>query len=90
MSDRKPIELNLEVLDTVTGGTSTRNAYCGGGSSNVLLNQLSALADSVKDITNKTSGFSSSQFLLFAVLAMANRNNGGGGVVYYAGPPRWW
>jgi hypothetical protein len=94
MSDRKPTELDelkLDALETVTGGTNIRGTYCGGGSNNVL-SQLSALADSVKDITNKTSGFSGSQFLLLALAFAAQRNSwgGGGGVVYYAGPPRFW
>ncbi|MBX3156677.1 MAG: hypothetical protein KF773_11795 [Deltaproteobacteria bacterium] len=77
MSDLKA--LDSSVLDTVTGGTS----------GSALANQLSSIADSVKSLTNKTSGFSSSQFLLFAALALQANRPAGGTTVYYSSG-RWW
>jgi len=75
----QPEPIALATLESVTGGS--RN------SSVDLVNQLSAIADSVTCLSQKTGGFSSSQFLLFAVLAMANQRNNN---VVYVGGPRWW
>jgi hypothetical protein len=87
MSDIKALDINQ--LDTVTGGGS-RGSY---NSGSALANQLSSIADSVKCLTNKTSGFSSSQFLLFAALALQSQRsnwNGGSTTVYYSSGHRWW
>jgi hypothetical protein len=89
MSALKPID--SLALDTVTGGGTVRSHGSGsssggsgrvGGTGNILLEQLSSLADGIKDITNKTSGFNSNQFLLLALLFSAQRQNG---VVLYRG-----
>lgn len=86
MSDElKPIDPNA--LDNVTGGGRSYGTD--------LANQLGSIADSVKCLTNKTSGFSSNQFLLFAALALANRNNSPWGgysstSVYYSSGYRYW
>jgi hypothetical protein len=73
--------IDTMALETVTGGT--RNAGTD------LANQLSAIADSVTCLSQKTSGFSSNQFLLFAALAIASQRQGSG-VVYVGGPRYWW
>lgn len=65
------------VLDTVTGGAR---------SGDQLINDLNSLASSVKELGNKTSGFSSSQMLLLAMLAMRNQQPAG---VVYVGRPRF-
>ena len=67
------------VLDSVTGGRS--------GAGDQLLNDLNSMASSIKDLSNKTSGFSSSQMLLLAVLAMRNQQPTN---VVYVGRPRWY
>lgn len=71
----------LDSLDAVTGGT--RSSY-----STDLANQLSQIADSVNCLQQKTGGWGSSQFLLFAALAMAQQRQNNG--VVYIGGPRWW
>ena len=70
----------LDSLDTVTGGSRSYGTD--------LSNQLSQIADSVNCLQNKTSGWGSNQFLLFAALAMSQRNQNNG--VVYIGGPRWW
>jgi len=75
----EPIE--LATLDAVTGGSR--------GYSTDLANQLSQIADSVNCLQQKTGGWGSSQFLLFAALAMSQRNQNNG-VVYIGGPRFWW
>jgi hypothetical protein len=84
MSNLKALDSNA--LDTVTGGA--RSSYSSGSQ---LANQLSTLADSVKCLSNKTSGFSSSQFLLFAALALQSQRPAWGGstTVYYSSGRYW-
>ena len=92
----KPIDLTS--LVQVTGGSYHGHGH-GSGSGSPVLGDLSAIASQISDLTNKTSGFSSTQMLLM-VAVMAMRNNGGGGffgggcgatnVVYYSGRPRCW
>jgi len=72
--------IDTMALETVTGGVRNPAAD--------LANQLSAIADSVTCLSQKTAGFSSSQFLLFAALAMASQRQHSG--VVYVGGPRWW
>jgi hypothetical protein len=79
--DLMPIDLGQ--LATVTGGKH----------GDPLINDLSYLATSIKDLTAKTSGFSSSSMLLLCMLAL-QRNNGGFGrtntnVVYVSRPRHW-
>ena len=71
----------LDSLDNVTGGTSRYSTD--------LSTALSQIADSVNCLQQKTSGWGSSQFLLFAALAIAQRNQSNG-VVYIGGPRFWW
>jgi hypothetical protein len=68
------------VLETVTGGKS---------SSDALLKDLSSLATSIKDLSSKTSDFSSTQMLLLVALAMRNQQSQAN-VVYVARGPRYW
>lgn len=80
----KPIDLTA--LDRVTGGSH----------GSPVLGDLSAIATQIKDLTNKTSGFSSSQMLLMVAVLASQRNGGfggwGGGAtnVVYVSRPRWW
>ena len=81
-----PIDLN--VLEAVTGGT-----HRGGGHGNdALLSDVSNLASQLKDVTNKTSGFSSTTLLLLMVVALQRNNNpySQTNVVYYQRGGRWW
>ena len=71
----------LDSLDNVTGGTSRYSTD--------LSTALSQIADSVNCLQQKTSGWGSSQFLLFAALAISQRNQNNG-VVYIGGPRFWW
>jgi hypothetical protein len=65
-------------LETVTGGTKSGDA---------LLKDLSSLASSIKDLSAKTSGFSSTQMLLLVALAMRNQQPAN---VVYVGRPRFY
>jgi hypothetical protein len=90
MSAFKPID--SLILDNVTGGGTIRShgshgsgsgsTGTVGGTGNILLDQLSSLADGIKNITNKTSGFDGNQMLLLAMLFMQQRQNG---LVLYRG-----
>ena len=79
---------NLTAIDpaallTVTGGGSrTRTS----GGIDDLLKELGTITDSIKDISKKTSGFSSSQMMLLCVLAMQRTQPAG---VVVVGPRRW-
>jgi len=75
-----PSPIDLEQLRTVTGGRA----------SDPLLNDLSSLASQIKDVTAKTSGFSSSQMLLLCALVLQRQNQGHANVVYVGRGPRWW
>ena len=61
--------------------------------SDPLLNDLSSLASQIKNVSQQTSGFSSSQmFLLCALVLQRNNNNNYGNTnfVYVSRGPRWW
>lgn len=73
------MSIDPNVLQTVTGGSHSPRSY--GSSSDQLLKDLSSLASSIKDISAKTSGFDSTQTMLFLMLAM-QRSNQGSNVVY--------
>ncbi|HEU0030566.1 MAG TPA: hypothetical protein VFQ53_08035 [Kofleriaceae bacterium] len=78
-----PIQsIEPDALATVTGGTHSSS------SSDQLLKDIGNLATSIKDITQKTSGFSSTQMLLLCCLAL-QRNQSHANVVY-VGPRSWW
>jgi hypothetical protein len=84
---KEPKPIDLATLEAVTGGSKRGDN---------VLNDLSYLASSIKDLTAKTSGFSSTQMLLLCCLAL-QRNNGGGGFgcggstnVVYVQRGRWW
>ena len=76
--------IDLVTLEAVTGGTHK-------GRSDALLSDISNLASQLKDVTNKTSGFSSTQLLLLCCVAL-QRNNpySQTNVVYYQRGGRWW
>lgn len=78
------MSIDSNSLESVTGG-STRKSY---GGSDPILTDLGNLATQLKDVTNKTSGFSSTSMLLLCCLAL-QRNQGGANVVY-VGHPRYW
>ena len=66
--------IDLHMLETVTGGT-TLSSRCTGGSSD-LLNQLTSLASTIKDIGGaaKATGFSNTDMLMLGLLlAQQNR-----------------
>ena len=79
-----PSSINLEQLRSVIGGARQGDP---------LLNDLSSLASQIKNVSQQTSGFSSSQmFLLVALVLQRNTNFGGGGntnFVYVSRGPRW-
>jgi hypothetical protein len=83
---RELVSIDPHVLDAVTGGKGR-----GGGSEiDSLLNQLNSITGSIKDITKKTSGLSSTEMLMLCCLAMQNRSAATTSVVY-VGPRRgWW
>ncbi len=65
--------LDLEALNAVTGGTSTKTpAACVGGSSSndALLQQLTGLSNTIKDIGNTANktGFSTTEVLMLGLL----------------------
>jgi hypothetical protein len=80
-----PKPIDLAQLQAVTGGRSH-------GVSDPLLNDLSSLASQIKNVSQQTSGFSSSQmFLLCALVLQRNNNNyGNTNFVYVSRGPRWW
>lgn len=67
------MSIDLSQLETVSGGKSHGDP---------VLNQLSSLATSIKDLTAKTSGFSSSQMLLLGLLFLRNNAPAHTNVVY--------
>jgi hypothetical protein len=69
------------VLQTVTGGYKS--------SGDALLNDLSSLASSIKDLSSQTSGMSSTQMLLLCCLAMRNQQSQSN-VLYVARGSRCW
>ena len=73
-------------LQAVTGGGSRTR----GASSNIddVLGTLGSITDSIKDISKKTSGMSSSQMMLLCVIAM-QRTQPGGLVVVGRGRGCW-
>ncbi len=76
--------IDLDALESVTGGSSPRRSSY--GSSEQLLNDLGSLATSIKDVTAKTSGFDSTQMMMFVMLAMRNQSPN----VVYVGRSRCW
>jgi|GEM_PF-6064155 len=65
--------LDLDTLHAVTGGTSTKAATpsaCIGSSSDALLQQLTSLSSTIKDIGNTAhkTGFSTSEVLMLGLL----------------------
>ena len=83
---RELVSIDPHVLDEVLGGKSH-----GSSSSNIdgLLSQLSSITGSIKDITKKTSGLSSTEMLMLCCLALQNRSAPSS--VVYVGPRRgWW
>jgi hypothetical protein len=81
-----PIDLNA--LGSVTGGSHGHGSSSYGGGSQIL-NDLGNLATQLKDVTNKTSGLSSTSMLLLCCLAL-QRNQGPATNVVYFGRPRYW
>ena len=77
--------IDLAALQTVTGGGSRTRSSSSGGIDD-LLKQLGSITDSIKDISKKTSGFSSSQMMLLCVLAMQRTQPSG---VVVVGRGRW-
>lgn len=61
----------------------------GGKRGDPLLNELSTLATQIKDVTAKTSDFSSSQMLLLCALMMRNNNSASTSLVYVNRGPRF-
>lgn len=89
---RELASIDPNVLDSVTGGTSSSSSSSAksGGSSNIdgLLDQLSSITGSIKDIKTKTSGLSSGEMFMLCALALQNRPAAS---VVYVGPRRsWW
>jgi len=72
----QPIDLGQ--LSLVTGGKR----------GDPLLNDLSSLATQIKDLTAKTSGFSSSQMMLLAVLMMQRNSSSQTNILYVNRGPR--
>jgi len=66
--------LDPEALNAVTGGTSTKTsstkAAIGGSSSDALLQQLTSLSSTIKEIGNTASktGFSTTEVLMLGLL----------------------
>ena len=64
--------LDLDALNAVTGGTATNASpsACIGGSSDALLQQLTSLSSTIKDIGNTAhkTGFSTSEVLMLGLL----------------------
>jgi hypothetical protein len=84
---RELVSIDPHVLDEVLGGKS----HGGSSSSNIdgLLSQLNSITGSIKDITKKTSGLSSTEMLMLCCLALQNRPAASS--VVYVGPRRgWW
>jgi len=73
--------IDLNVLDAVTGGTKRGDS---------LINDLSYLATSIKDLTQKTSGFSSTQMMLLCCLALQRNQPNASTNVVYVSRGRWW
>ncbi len=78
--DLELVTIDLATLTTVTGGKS----------GDPLINDLSYLASSIKDLTKQTSGFSSSSMLLLCMLALQRNNNAAQTIVVYVQRPRYW
>ena len=88
---RELASIDPNVLDNVTGGTSSGSGSSGGGGSagsNIdnLLGQLNSITSSIKDIKTKTNGLSSSEMFMLCALAMQNRPASAS--VIYVGPRR--
>jgi hypothetical protein len=67
-----PVELH--VLEAVTGGTTT-TPMCSGTGSDSLLQQLTTLSSTLKDVstTAKSSGFSTTEVLMLGLMMNQNR-----------------
>ena len=77
--------IDLQALQAVTGGV--RGASSNSGIDGVL-QTLDSITSSIKDISSKTSGFSSSQMMLLCVIAMQRTQPNG--VVLVGGRGRCW
>ncbi|HWU88081.1 MAG TPA: hypothetical protein VN253_12430 [Kofleriaceae bacterium] len=75
------------VLGGVTGGKSSSGSSSSSGIDG-LLSQLNSITSSIKDITTKTSGLSSTEMLMLCVLAA--QNHAPTSVVYVGGRRSWW
>ena len=84
----KPIDsLDVHALETVTGGTTLSSRCAGGGSD--LINQITTLANSIKDIgcAAKSTGFSTTDMLMLGLLlSQQNRAQ----VNVFVRRPYWW
>lgn len=80
--------IDLSTLSTVTGGAVRGSGSSSSSNIDGVLQTLNSITDSIKDISNKTSGFSSSQMMLLCVLAM--QRGPSNGVVLVGGRGRCW
>ncbi len=79
----KPIDsIDALALETVTGG-ATVSSRC--STSDTLLNQLTSLASTIKDIGTATKGFSSTDMLMLGLLLAQRRQ-----VNVVVGPRYYW
>jgi hypothetical protein len=84
---RELVSIDPTILDAVTGGKSSSSSSSSSGIDG-LLGQLNSITGSIKDITNKTSGLSSTEMMMLCVLALQNRPAAGTSIVY-VGPRRF-
>jgi hypothetical protein len=77
--------IDPNALATVTGGGGRPSK--GGSGIDGLLDQLSSMAGSIKDIKKKTSGFGQTEMLMLCMLAIQNRPQAN---VVYVGRRRSW
>ena len=79
--------VDLEVLEAVTGGTAT-TPRCSTGSADQLLQTLTSLSSTIKDLGNTASksGFSTTEVLMLGLLMNQNR---GGQVNVFVRRPYW-
>jgi hypothetical protein len=86
---RELVSIDPHVLDAVTGGTTTTKSSSSSSGIDGLLSQLNCITSSIKDITTKTNGLSSTEMFMLCALALQNRPAASTSVVY-VGPRRWW
>jgi hypothetical protein len=88
MSNATIMSIDPTSLDCVTGGTTGGTSRKSYGTSDQLLTDLGNLATQIKDVTNKTSGFSSTS--LFLLMALTLQRNQGNANVVYVGQRGYW